>query len=425
MIRLTCSDRDNKITLDFGKDFTDRDAIRDVLNRLQARGTSALAASSQAGTNGSSNGGSNGERGSPQINNTRAAPPAAPVSAEERARRSKLMQRKEVLKLHAKLVRGGVVTDEQFWHAMNYRYNAKGDKRARGTAADLDEDDEEAERQTKQGVPSDAFTSGTNCANDTSTWKTTVPTSAQRHLVFMEQPAVSRALAVKVPKEMTEEKFWEIFLQSSLAGRRRGSGPGGRLSKSETVATAEADAMFAPFQAAESEVEKRETAARVKGLARTLDLGRFDDHRTAHVLEGHVVGGDAPRSMKRQRGGGMPVSTELKLLQMVNRHGTLIVDEGAKDGPNWTEEEERKGRPLEDLEVDEEASFAKLGVTGLSQAVGGAVKSVAAMEDDTAETVARAVGREMEMWNIDVRRMQYSVPGSANVLASLLATMRP
>lgn len=413
MIRLTCSDRDNKITLDFSKNFTDRDAIRDVLNRLQSQGGPAVAAPP---SNGASSGGSSGERSSPH----RAPPPTvAPVSAEERARRARLLQRKEVVKLHAKLVRSGAVRDEEFWRAMNYRYTAKGERRARGAGPDVDEEEEMMQRAGQRGVPSDAFASGTSGGADAVAWAAPVPSAAERHRVFMQHPSVANALAAKVPAEMEEAKFWETFRQSSLAGRKRGSGPGGRLSKLETILTAEADGMFAPFQAGEGEMEKREREKRVKGLARSLDLGRFDDHRTAHVLEGHVVGGDAPRPMKRQRGRRMPVSSELKLMQMVNRHGALVVQEGA--GGSWREGGEL-GRPLEDLQVEEEAKFAKLGVGAASAGVAGGGRK---RKGGEGATVGARMAAEMHAWDGDVGRMRGGVDGCAVVLQALLQRMRP
>lgn len=421
MIRLTCSDRDNKITLDFAKNFTERDAIRDVLNRLQSQGANALSTAASTANNGASSGGSSGERSSPQP----AAATAAPVPADELARRAKLFKHKEVVKLHAKLVRSGAVSDEDFWHAMKYRYNARGEKRPgasgrMGGGADADDEDGEAERAREHGVPSDAFTSGVHCEMDTASWKGTVPTAAQRHVVFMEHPSVAQALAAKVPAVMDEERFWKTFLQSSLAGRRRGSGPGGRLSKHETILMAEADGMLAPFQADEGETEKRERAESVKGLARSLDLERFDDHRTAHVLEGHVVGGEAPRPLKMQRGGvGKAFSTELKLMQMVNRHGALVVGEGARG--NWREQADA-GRPLEDLEDEEEAKFARLGVHSVKAGVAETRHIGAKIET---RRIAEGIGGALQTWDGEFGRLGGQVHGCTEVLAALLDRMKP
>ncbi len=71
MIRLVCSDRDAAVKLDFAREFTDRDAVRDVLNRIQTQGAQhpASLASMQGG--GSAAGRAKASRGSLQCPSTR------------------------------------------------------------------------------------------------------------------------------------------------------------------------------------------------------------------------------------------------------------------------------------------------------------------------------------------------------------------
>lgn len=406
MIRLTCNDRDAKITLDFGKQFTDRDAIRDVLNRLQSAGTNAAPTNNTA---------PNASQQTVPAQKPAPPPPPPPkqISPEEQAWRQKLIARKEVRRLHSKLVRGGGVPDDMFWTGMKYRYKPSGEPRK----AEQAEDDIE---ETQRGVPSDAFTSGANCAMDSTTWEGAVPTPTQRHLVFMEHPAVARALTAKVPAEMSEETFWEHFLSSSMATRKR-RGYAGRLSKTDAVRTAEADAVFAAFQAYERETSEREELARAKGLAMAIDMDRFDDHRTAHVMEGHVVGGDAPREMKKRKLGGLPASGSLGLMRQLNRHGSLIVDDTMEKKGPWLPDDEDKGRPLVDLLGEQKREFAKLDVSvSVTQGAADGKRSVGGVIGNVDEFVNAAAG-----WRPNVERFGSTITGSSVTLNNLLASMRP
>lgn len=314
--------------------------------------------------------------------------------------------------MHRTLVRTGAVSEEQFWNAMKYRYKNNGERRGgRG------EVEEEGDAAKGRGVPSDAFATGMTAVVDVDRWEGEIPTAAQRHLVFMAHPAVAAALDAKVPKEMSEAKVWQLFRESSM-GRigRGGRKTVGRLSKLETAVAAEADAVFAGFQAREGELVARDMERRVEDLAREIDMDRFDDHRGAHVTEGHVDAGDAPRAMKQRR--GMPATGGLRLMQMVNRHGTLVVDEGS--GAGWAGDSV-KGRPLEDLEVGEGVAFAKIG--GVADP--GRMEVVAKGGAEEAADVAREVAGAVEMWSGSVVRLASGVEGSAGVLQALLAKMVP
>eukprot|EP00177_Eucheuma_denticulatum_P006003 GFKZ01010949.1.p1 GENE.GFKZ01010949.1~~GFKZ01010949.1.p1 ORF type:complete len:443 (-),score=90.20 GFKZ01010949.1:929-2257(-) len=380
MIRLTSTDRDNKVTFDFGRNFTDRDSIRDVLNKLQARGNEAAPAVAPAAL-------------------SQPLKPAVALSSEERARRQKLLGRKEVRRLHGRLVRSGAVTDETFWNAMKFRYKANGERKVVKGMMVVDEEDEAVQRECVQGVPSDAYTSE---RVDPRGWENGVPNAGQRHMVFMQEGAVRRAYEAKVG-ELGKKKFWEYYLGSSYAGRRGG------MSKAESVRTAEADGLFAAFQTGEMEQERKEREERIEGLARGIDLDRFDDHRMAHVLEG--------REGERERGKVGVVTENTKLVQRLNRHGSMIVT-----GGGWEEGDEvKKGRPLDDLEVDEGEKFAELGVEE-GKSGGGGVRAGGGRSGG----MMRIGEGLVEEWGmLDVGRFRGDVGGSGEVLRDLVGRMRP
>lgn len=368
MIRLTCSDRKSKPTFDFGKNFRDRDAIRDGLNKLQARSLQP----------------------EPEKAGPAAVPePITPQSAEELARIKILLGKKEVRRLHTQLVRSGAVSRDKFWSAMKYRYKPNGERRiVRGVAA-LDSEDEALEKGTEEGVPSDAYELG---KANLDKWKDGIPDAGQRHLVFMEEKAVMRAYEAKVG-ELGEKRFWEIYRQSSYGGRR---GVGGKM---QSVKTGAADGVFAPFEASMRELERKEKEKRIGELARGLDLDHFDDHRGAHVARSEGKG-----KKRGLEGEG------LSLMRRVNRHGSLIVK-----GKGWEEENGVKGRPLEDLDGNEKEKFAKVGVE---------LEGKRARREDTDVMMVRWSGLT-EMWTLDVSRFDQTVYGSGHVLSDLVSRMKP
>ncbi|KAI0563183.1 TFIIH subunit Tfb1/GTF2H1 [Gracilaria domingensis] len=299
MIRLTCSDRPTKITLDFGASFTDRDAVRDVLNRLQSAPAFAPPVVQQ--------------------------PPKKPLSDKQKLWRTSLLRKKEVRQMHQRLVLTRAVTEETFWKGMKFRYTPKGELK------NPNEPLEHADALNDAGVPSDAFTATNSC--DDLKWDT-IPSPAQRHQIFLAHPALKRAFLHK-NVGFDDEKMWAMFAASSMAPRSA------RLrSKSDSVRAGAADAFFAPFQAREAERAMKDRDKSVHNLDATLAIDRFDDHRTEHIQD--------PHPPKRAR-----VSDALRLMRMVNTHGAMIVGDGWKDSDE---------RPLEDLVDEPEKSFAPLAV---------------------------------------------------------------
>ncbi|CAN8062492.1 unnamed protein product [Agarophyton chilense] len=299
MIRLTCSDRPNKITLDFASSFTDRDAVRDVLNRLQSVPTFAPPVVQQ--------------------------PPKKPLSEKHRAWRTALLRKKNVRHMHQRLVLTRAVSEEIFWKGMKFRYNPKGELKNPNEPVD------HTDALNDAGVPSDAFTATNTC--DDLKWDT-VPSPAQRHHIFFAHPAVKRAFLHK-QLSFDDQKMWALFAASSMAPRSA------RLrTKSDSVRAGEADAFFAPFQAKEPERAVQDREKSVQNLDTTLAIDRFDDHRSEHVQD--------PHPSKRAR-----VSDSLRLMRLVNTHGGMIVGEG------WKNTNER---PLEDLLDEPENPLAPIAV---------------------------------------------------------------
>lgn len=445
MIRLAYADRSDKLTLDFSTRFNDRDAVRDILNNLQRRaGASATAATKP----------STFETPRPQQPQQQDTPKMQPLTREEVLRRAKIMAHKNVQKLHKQLVGNNVVTDAQFWSAMRFRYKDSGEPRTRNnpqdstSSSDDDEQQKSADMSLKLtgqcGVPSDAF--GPSAADETSTstssttvskWISNIPTSSERHLVFMEKPAVARAYRHQVGgNKMTEQQFWMLFVSSSYAGRRVG-----RMTKSDTTRTAEADAMFSPFEAEEKRLSGTEEAERAKRLAHELDLDRADDHRGAHVNDAHRLQGDVPREMARTKrfksdgdGGGRIGGGEgLRLMRLVNRHGGLVLDEGGIGG--WVAQGVDRERPLDDLEEGEEIVVAKLGVRdGIAGLMGRGQGNNGSANGSGGGTSAMVkVGWEecremthlMNEWQPNVGRFRHEIGGSDRTLKELLSCMKP
>lgn len=413
MIRLTCSDRDAKITFDFAKNFSDRDAIRDALNELRERGANMLASARKGSITNTNADNNKNDQNESKSSKSVPIPPAKPLSAEERRWRQLLLARKEVRKLHTKVVLTGAVSDEKFWVALKYRYGKDGKARASKGLSKLDTEDETVDAEREQGVPSDAYMKESKQGIDVSGWDG-VPTPAQRHAVFMEHPAVGRARTDKVPKEMSEEEFWELFQASSMVARRGRN----RVSKTDTTRMAEADAVFAPYQAKEKETAQMERSEKVKGLAMDLDLDRFDDHRGRHVMEGHAIGGDAPRQMREQgkSNGKAALSEGLRLMKQMNRHGQLILEsEGRVE--NW-KEQSMKGRPLEDLEEEQERKFAKLDVTSPTE------KEVSDDRDEVDQEKVSKMAIGLREWDVELMTYRMELNGSGTILSKLLGRMK-
>ncbi|PXF46504.1 hypothetical protein BWQ96_03739 [Gracilariopsis chorda] len=353
MIRLTCSDRPNKITLDFATSFTDRDAVRDLLNRLQSAPAPAP----------------------PPIH----APPAQPLTARQRLWRTALLKRKDVRQMHQRLVLSRAVSEDVFWKGMKFRYTPKAEPR------NPTEPLEHADLLHETGVPSDAFTPSPSC--DDLKWDT-VPTPAQRHHIFLAFPAVKRAFLQR-NATFDDHHLWALFSASSMAPRSA------RVrSKRDTVRAGEADAFFAPYQAREAERAQKEREQSVRNLHSDIAINRFDDHRTEHVQD--------PHPPKRAR-----VSDALRLMRMVNTHGSMIVGEGWKDTLE---------RPLEDLVDQPPRPFTKLAVQE------SATKREAHAID---HGIALAFSDAMTHWSADVARFSEPIHTSGQILHKLVKSMRP
>lgn len=434
MLRLVVSDRTDKPTLDFGKSFSDRDAVRDMLNKMQ----SPVPPSEPKEASGSAMG----------------ALPVAPVkqiSKEERERRVTLLQRKEVFRLHKAVVSSGAVTDDMFWSAMRYRYKENGEPRSRNGLSVEDESDSDAmdidtisdgvngnggaqnaisvtaaaAAAKRKGVPSDAFLApkgtvdgpnGLAVEVDVSTWASVIPNTGQRHMVFMAKPAVGRAYRETVGKgAMTEERFWQLFSASSWSRRR-----GGRMTKSDTARTAEADAIFAPYESAERRLAENEVAQRARQVARELDLAHRDDHRGVHVRDlrnGDGTGTLANTIVKS----GLESSSGLRLVRLVNRHGSMVLDEGGMDA--WKTEGVDKIRPLEDLMGEQARPMTSLELHSTDARV-SRQNAVTAMRVVDAETCGD-VRNWFDGWEADVIRFRKPVLTAESRLTELLSSMRP
>ena len=290
----------------------------------------------------------------------------APVSKEELKWRQALLSKSAVRNLHTRLVVGDVIEDATFWTGMKFRYKPNGDLRAN---APKSAEGETAERAEIKGVPSDAFEGGGG------EWKGDVPSAAQRHGVYLKYPFMKEAVRV-LGKEMGEEKVWQMYKSSSMEGFA-GRGKQGMALMSE------ADAVFAPFQA--------KFSVRRGEVDRMLDIGRFDGHELA---EGE----------RKNRN----VGEGLRFMRMVNLHGGLIVEEGGER--NWSDELS-VARPLEDLEIGEEKSFARLGV----QVVRG---------KEICGTAGVGMWEELKEWDADLSRFCGGV-GKKGVLNALMGRMQP
>ena len=416
MIRLVCSDRDAPIKLNFGKNFSDRDSVRDVLNRLHGHDTNT-AAGVRAGALGT------GKPSKPP------AAPVAPVSAAEHKRREKLLGYPEVMRLHARLVQQtGAVTNQQFWDGIKFRFKANGERK---TGSRDGGDEELAGVGVEKGVPSDAFSKPGPGAQsegiEPKSWPDGVPTPAQRHRIFLLLPVVARAYRVLVPRKKTEKDFWNTLSKSSMATKLDKE----RRFRHNANASSEADAVFAKFISSETVLAEKEAKAREEALDPTLDMRRFDDHRAPHVLEGHAAVGDAPRLIGRPMSRSLPISSNLRIMREVNRHGQIIVDGTSASGMNavatsWHKDPEEKGTPLEDLVEPAQPKFASLSSEAVKKATpvfhpdGSNIQRGPISESDVAEFAAC-----FNSWHCNTSSFIQPLPGSGEVLQSLMQLMKP
>jgi TFIIH p62 subunit, N-terminal domain len=459
MIRIQSNDRATPIMLDFGTGFGDRDAIRDVLNR---RLTPAGAA--------------NATVGSDPIPEPALVAPAQPsidwsaLPIEERKKRELLLRKKEIRALHMRLVVSGIVDDDKFWRGMKCKYKDNGQRRGASVADEGDDEDGAVSIGTDHGVPSAAFDSSVERAaagdHGAVKWAGDMPSVAERHRVFMEHPAVSLAFRAKVLDArpgalMSEAAFWAVYKQSSMAQKHiKGT------KRAAAVAT-EADAMFAEFHASVQqalEAEEKQRAAAVDG---SLNLSRFDDHRTRHVTDGHAAGGEAPRGTKRRAAGGKVNAAEesrgLALMRQLNRHGAMVVESDGivglgsstgRDGGSiagnkavdpaasincdalgaWREDEDERVHPLRHLEQSEQPIYASLALgderafiaARTTSGISDKEFSGARAESESLRAAALEFGRGLQGWQPNLGRLGQDGCGIAGIqLAGILAKMKP
>jgi hypothetical protein len=441
MIRIDSADRAVPVKLDFGTTFGDRDAIRDVLSkRLTPDGAASAADSAQRDAGASA---SPKPTTTPVLENKpQISVDWAALSVEERKWREILFRKKDVFSLYRRIVESGIIEDETFWKGMKCKYKPNGQRRGT-TANDVEEF---GAIGSDQGIPSAAFDQAGDCGQEdaSSTWAGEVPNAGERHRIFMDHPAVMLAYRAKVldakpGAKMTEAAFWVVYRkstmgQSHLKGSKRGA----------AVAT-EADAMFAEFHAREKRVRVAEEQHRASLVDKSLNLSRFDDHRQEHVLQGHVVGGEAPRGFKRQDGttNAAGESRGLDLMRKLNRHGAMVV-EGVSDGVKeaWHENAEERTHPLPDLEdppareysqlmVESETAFFTAQGRGLQPDLSANGPRADELDVQSCATDAKlrfhaaVMSKRLTGWEPNLRRLAHGHNMAGEILEEVMTAMRP
>jgi hypothetical protein len=441
MIRIDTADRAVPVKLDFGTTFGDRDAIRDVLSmRLTPDGAANAAETAQrnAGTSASANPSATPSlENKPQISVDWAA-----LSAEERKWREILFRKKDVFSLYRRIVESGIIEDETFWKGMKCKYKPNGQRRGT-TSNDVEEF---GAIGSDKGVPSAAFDQAGDCGQEdaSATWAGEVPNAGERHRIFMEHPAVllayrAKVLDAKPGAKMTEAAFWVVYRKSTM-GQRHLKG-----SKRGAAVATEADAMFAEFHAREKRVCMAEEQHRASLVDKSLNLRRFDGHRQEHVLQGHVVGGEAPRGFKRQDGttNAAGESRGLDLMRKLNRHGAMVV-EGVSDGVKdaWHENAEERTHPLPDLENMPAREYSQLMVeseTAFFAAQGRGLQtdfSANGTPRDEHDAQSRATEAKLKIraafmskrltgWEPNLGRLAHGHTMAGETLEEVLTAMRP
>lgn len=415
MIRIHSADRATPVMLDFGSAFGDRDAIRDVLNR---RLTPAGAA-----------GGAGAAARASQAPGASLAPPPvidwSSLTPEERKWRQLLMKRREVASLHRNLVASQIVDEDKFWKGMKCKFKPNG-QRGGPTAAEIEK---LGEVGASKGVPSAAFVSSVDSSGDGIEWRGEVPSSAERHRIFMEFPAVSLAYRAKVLDarpgvRMTEASFWKVYKTSSMAQRHiKGT------KRAAAVAT-EADAMFAEFTARESKAMQAAEHELATQVDSSINIDRFDDHRQPHVLDARSDALLQPPKQRRGRGNSVGESRGLDLMRKLNTHGSMVLDGLARQSRfAWREDEDARAHPLRHLEGEATPEYAKLAVQDerafLAAQAGRAVQKEQDTNKEELANLALYMSQQMESW--DPGLTVYADGGTRNniVLSGILHKINP
>jgi len=431
MIRIVCDDRDKPIKLDFGN-FPDRDSVRDVLNRL--RGDDSNPASAPGAK----------ARAMPR---SKPQPRANRLTAAQLQWRQKILGYPEVQRLHAGLVvQSGAVTDEEFFEGMKYKFKPNGDRRNNG--ANASSSSHEAVGKVK-GIPSHAFNAPKSAeipkdkkkkeGLEPDNWpEDGIPVPAQRHRIFLLIPVAARAYADLIGKKsMPEKKFWDTLKESSLVNKLSTD-----LRFRRNATATKADAVFAEYFSSNQMETRNEDKEREKNLDKSLDIRRFDDHRSSHVLEGHPAFGDAPK-ITNTPGISQPASSHLRIMREVNRHGRMIMDDSTfKKREGWRKSAaERKGVFLDDLAEKEQPKFATLSETTVQKAaaqfqskITNEKKNINAApvgnDNDTMKDAAlmrdiETVENSMIHWTHNPNPTLHTRSNGGAVLLKLLGQMRP
>eukprot|EP00741_Cyanophora_paradoxa_P022684 tig00021493_g21907.t1 len=226
-----------------------------------------------------------------------ATPPPAPAAVSERevrARGELLARDGELRRLHEQLVRGGVVTDDEFWDS----------RRA------LLRREEEMEAARRTGMPN-ALISDLKPQQDTANKLHFRVTPEVIHAIFVETPAVHRAYLQNVPHKLSEKEFWTRYFQSKYFFRDRASDAqdgtaGGSLS------VANIDPIFAKCLEEDTSALAMELKAKVRRLEPTVNLAADD-----RLPEGYGVRTEPPAPPSKER---------TRVLRTLNRHGALILE---------------------------------------------------------------------------------------------------
>lgn len=422
-IRINSKDRATPIMLDFGTNFDDRDAIRDVLNRRLTPDGAAGAGAAPAPE--------------PKAAPAKPAVDLSALPAEERNRRRVLLQKKEVADLYRRLVGSEVVDDEKFWKAIKLKYKPNGQRRG-ATAAEL-----ESSRGVgaDKGVPSTAFVTTEEVArpDNAPPWEGETPSPADRHRVFMDHPAVALAYRAKVldaqpGARMTEKAFWSVYMQSSMAQRHvKGT------KRAAKVAT-EADVMFAEFHAQEHTAAEASDQRRAAAVDPSINMDRFDDHRQVHVRDAHDIGTGmvAAKRKRRNETNATGETRGLELMRRLNMHGTMVLD-GVNDGESaaWREADDLRAHPFRHLEGTEAPAYAKLaleneqaflaaqaGVDHGSAARGAGKGAGASAAEDLPANLASRVSAAVQDWTPSLALYGNGMEGNKATLDCLLDKMK-
>eukprot|EP00026_Physarum_polycephalum_P005369 Phypoly_transcript_05401.p1 GENE.Phypoly_transcript_05401~~Phypoly_transcript_05401.p1 ORF type:complete len:584 (+),score=115.30 Phypoly_transcript_05401:70-1821(+) len=230
-----------------------------------------------------------------------------------------LASNKDLQTLYANLVKGGVVTEEEFWEARKSML------------------ENDSKKLDKQPVGMSSRMVDVNPSSETCNAVRYKLTPQIIHQIFIQTPVVEKAYRDNVPTKMSEQDFWVKYFQSQYFHRDRlkGAVPG------------EGDLLFDPYKA---EVEKDKAPVLFKRKLSSIspldDLSADSDNA---LPEGYGIAQD--ESLKP-----IKLAKSLPLLRRMNRHAEVVV--GAIDSRNIAALEQSKG--LAELHKDHAKNQAKI-----------------------------------------------------------------